>query len=356
MRAPVNHRVATRQFGRLPGGSAVDLWLLANDAIELQAISLGGIIVSLRVPDRHGHRADVVLGHDALTPYLENRSYFGAVIGRYANRIAGGRFSLDGREYQLAVNDGPNHLHGGLRGFDQHLWKAAPADTAEGAGVTFTRISPAGEEGYPGSLTVSVTYVLMQDRVELSYYATTDASTVVNLTQHTYFNLGGETSTSILDHELLIHADGFTPVDSSLIPTGAITPVEGTPFDFRTGAVLGERLGWQDAQLRIAGGFDHNYVVGPRGLALAPAAELRDASTGRRLEIRTTEPGLQCYAGQLLDGHVVGAHGRIFTRHAGLCLETQHFPDSPNKPQFPSVVLRPGEEYVSRTTWRFTAG
>jgi aldose 1-epimerase len=337
----------------LPAGDAVQEWTLANDVVSLRAITLGAIITSLRVPDRHGQTADVVLGHDTLTPYLDNRSYFGAVVGRYANRIAGGRFSLEGREYRLAVNDGPHHLHGGRRGFDQHVWNAVPVAGRDSVGVRFTRTSPAGEEHYPGTLDVAVTYTLTADTLELRYHATTDAPTIVNLTQHTYFNLAGETSTSILDHALLFHADEYTPVDASLIPTGATTPVQGTPFDFRSPAVLRERIQQEDEQLRFAAGFDHNFVLRPQGRRVA--VEVYEPSTGRRLEVATTEPGVQLYTGQLLDGRTTGAYGRTFARHAGLCLETQHFPDSPNNPQFPSTLLRPGDSYDSRTRWRFTA-
>ncbi len=349
----MRHYVSTRHFGLLADGDRVDAWTLGNDRIELQAITLGAIITSLRAADRQGRRADVVLGHETLTGYLDNRAYLGAVVGRYANRIARGCFSLDGQVYRLARNDGPNHLHGGSRGFDRHIWQAAPVHEHDSAGVVFTRTSPAGEEQYPGTLHAAVTYRLAHDTVELKYHATADAPTIVNLTQHTYFNLAGETSTSILDHELLIHAERFTPVDASLIPTGAVAPVEGTPFDFRTRAALRERLQEDDEQLERAGGFDHNFALGQHDTC-APAAEVHDPSSGRRLEIATTEPGLQLYAGQLLDGRT-GAYGRVLGRHAGLCLETQHFPDSPNKPQFPSVVLRPGAVYHSRTTWRFTA-
>ena len=298
----------------------------------------------------------MVLGYDCLEQYVVNPAYFGAIVGRYANRIAGGRFELDGNRYRLAANDGPNHLHGGIHGFDRQVWAAAPIRSGDAAGVAFTRTSPAGEEHYPGTLHVSVSYLVAPDGVVvLRYEATTDAPTIVNLTQHTYFNLAGETSTSVLDHELQISAEEYTPVGATLIPTGEIASVDGTAFDLRTPAHLGGRIRMSNEQLETAGGFDHNYVLKRPGEGLTQAAELRDAQTGRVLKIATTEPGVQLYAGQLLDGRTFGAYGRRFDRHAGLCLETQHFPDSPNHPNFPPVTLRPGGRYRSVTTWTFSA-
>ena len=348
--------VTSRPFGSLADGRSVELYSMTGGPVEMDAITFGGIITSLRVADRDGNSGDVVLGYDALEPYLRNPAYLGAIVGRYANRIAGGHFELDGRERHLVTNDGPNHLHGGVDGFHRQLWTATPINSAEGAGVTFTRISPAGEERYPGTLRVAVTYRVTSSTIELRYEATTDAPTIVNLTQHTYFNLAGHTSTSVLDHELTIYADHYTPVRTNLIPTGEIVEVDRTPFDFRTPAPLAQRVGENHEQLRAAGGFDHNFVLIRDGATLVRAAELRDPSSGRVLEIATTEPGLQFYAGHMLDGTARGAYGRVLERHAGLCLETQHFPDSPHHPHFPSVTLQPGERYESVTIWRFRAG
>jgi aldose 1-epimerase len=348
--------VTCRPFGTLPDGGPVDLYSIATEALELDAITYGGIITSLRARDRRGGLADVVLGYDRLEPYFVNTPYFGAIVGRYANRIAEGRFELDGVRYQLATNDGRNHLHGGRRGFDRQLWAATPVRHGDAAGVIFDRTSPAGEEHYPGTLHVVVSYLVAPGgTVTLGYDATTDAPTIVNLTQHTYFNLGGETSTSVLDHDMQIAADEYTPVGSTLIPTGEIASVDGTPFDFRTPARIGHRVLVPHPQLSTAGGFDHNYVLRRSHGELARAAEIRHAPTGRRLTIATIEPGLQFYSGHLLDGRTTGAYGRRFDRHAGLCLETQHFPDSPNHPGFPSATLRPPAQYRSFTTWTFSA-
>lgn len=298
---------------------------------------------------------DIVVGHDTLAPYLHNDPYLGAIVGRYANRIARGRFRLDGIEYQLATNDGANHLHGGVCGFDRQLWSARSIATSEGAGVRFTRVSASGEEGYPGRLDVSVTYLATHDgTLLLRYDATTDADTIINLTQHSYFNLAGERSTSVLDHELTVYADRYTPVEADLIPTGAIEAVTDTPFDFRTASTISSRVTRPHEQLRRAGGFDHNFVLNG-GAQLAHAATLRDTASGRTLEIHTTEPGLQFYDGHLLDGRTTAAYGRVLQPHAGLCLETQHFPDSPNQPQFPSVTLERSARYQSLTMWRFGA-
>jgi aldose 1-epimerase len=346
--------VTTRPFGALPDGEPVDLYCIRVGRIELHAISLGGIITSLRCPDRAGRMSDVVLGHDRLDPYLDNRPYLGAIVGRYANRIADGRFDLDGATYQLARNDGANHLHGGKRGFDRHVWTAAPIRSADGAGVHFTRISPAGEEHYPGTLRVSVLYMLRADSsVVLHYEASTDAPTILNLTQHTYFNLAGDRSTSILDHELTIYADRYTPVGPTLLPTGELATVQGTPLDFRTPVHIGCGLRRGGEQLDIAGGYDHNLVLTRPAPRIMPAAELTDSESGRILRVATTEPGIQFYDGHLLDPAVEAAYGRVLAPHLGLCLETQHFPDSPNHPEFPSVMLRPGKRYTTMTIWQF---
>jgi len=317
-------------------------------------MTYGGIITSLKVRDRQGEPDDVVLGHGSVEPYLRNASYIGAIIGRYANRIANGRFVLDGREYQIATNDAPNHLHGGRKGFDQQHWAAAPLVTPEGPAVRFSRTSAAGEEEYPGTLNCSVTYVLIAPgSVELRYEARTDAPTIINLTQHTYFNLGGERSTNVLDHELTIHASYYTPVDRTLIPTGEVAGVDDTPFDFRRPAVLRRALGTAHPQLGIAGGFDHNFIVDRSSPGLVHAATLHDPRSGRTLRVSTTEPGLQFYDGHLLDSAATDLGGRVFRRYEGLCLETQHYPDSPHHPHFPTVELRPGERYGSTTRWEF---
>lgn len=349
---PGEPRVSRRAFGSMPDGSAVDLITVDNGYLELSALSYGGIITSLRVPDRHGRRESVVLGFDRLEPYLQNAPYFGALVGRYANRIAGGRFSVDGVEYELRRNNGPNHLHGGPGGFSHQPWTAASVRSVDGAGIRLHRTSPAGEEGYPGALSVDVAYHVTGDTVVLHYAATSDAPTIVNLTQHSYFNLAQESSPTVLDHELAIAADAYTPVGEDLIPTGAIASVAGTPFDFRGAARINDRIPLDHPQLRAAGGFDHNYVLAAANRPLTRAVMLRSRESGRILELCTTEPGLQFYAGHLLDGSLASS-ARVFGKHAGLCLETQHFPDSPHHPQFPSVLLRPGQRYGSTTTWRF---
>jgi aldose 1-epimerase len=347
--------VARAAFGRLPDGQAVESFTLTNArGIEMRAISYGAIIVSLRVPDRDGRLDDVVLGHDDLAGYLAKSAYLGALIGRYGNRIAGGRFTLDGKTYSLVTNNGPNHLHGGTRGFDKVLWKAEPFERPGEAGIVFTRRSPDGEEGYPGRLDVRVTYTL-NDRNELSfeYVATTDKPTIVNLTQHSYFNLAGDGKRDILGHELTIEADRYTPVDKTLIPTGVLAPVAGTPFDFRKPTAIGARIGADHEQIRHGGGYDHNYVLNGKGGALALAARVYEPTTGRTMDVATTEPGLQFYSGNFLDGSIKGKAGRAYARRYGFCLETQHFPDSPNKPAFPSTVVRPGQEYRTKTVLTF---
>jgi aldose 1-epimerase len=346
--------LTAHHFGTLPDGKSVEIFSIRSESIELRAISYGAIITSLRVPDRNGHVADVVLGHDMLDPYIENPAYLGAVVGRYANRIALGRFQLDGVTHRLATNDGANHLHGGTCGFSRRLWTASPVSTRDATGVRFTRTSEAGEERYPGTLHLSVTYLVSPGQVALHYEATTDAPTIVNLTQHSYFNLGGETSSSVLDHELTVHADAYTPVGAGLIPTGEFAPVANTPFDFRQPARIGDRIQRHHEQLRIAGGFDHNFILSRRE-STTPVAELRHPSSGRTLRVVTSEPGLQFYGGHLLDRSCTDAYGRTLGASAGMCLETQHYPDSPNHPSFPSVTLREGQTYESTTLWEFHA-
>jgi aldose 1-epimerase len=339
----------------LPDGRPVESFTLTNaGGLELRAISYGAIIVSLRVPDRDGRLDDVVLGHDDLEGYLSKPAYFGALVGRYGNRIAGGRFTLDGRTYTLATNNGPNHLHGGVRGFDKQLWKAEPFERPGATGIVFTRVSPDGEEGYPGNLDVRVTYTLTDgNEASFEYFATTDKPTVVNLTQHSYFNLAGDGKRDVLGHELMIDADRFTPVDKTLIPTGVLAPVAGTPFDFRKPTAIGLRIGADHEQIRHGGGYDHNYVLNRSGGALALAARVYEPTTGRTMAVATTEPGIQFYSGNFLDGSIKGKGGHVYARRYGFCLETQHFPDSPNKPAFPSTVLRPGQEYRTKTVLTF---
>jgi aldose 1-epimerase len=349
-------RVAAAPFGSMPDGTAVEVFTVRNAAgLEMRAMSYGAIILSLQVPDRRGQLDDVVLGYDTAAEYVTNKTtYFGAVVGRYANRIAGGRFTLDGRTFELATNDGPNHLHGGRRGFDAVHWKGEAFDTADGAGVVFAYTSTDGEEGYPGTLNARVTYTLT-DRNELivDFHATTDAPTIVNLSQHSYFNLAGQGTRDVLDHELQILADRYTPVDDTLIPTGELAPVDGTPLDFRQPTKIGARIGDSHVQLRRGRGYDHNWVLTRSGEGPQPAAKLIERSTGRTMQIATTEPGIQFYSGNFLDGSIAGKGGRPYPHRSGLCLETQHFPDSPNKPQFPSTALRPGQEYRSRTVLTF---
>ena len=345
--------VSRQPFGTTPAGEAVDLFTLTNaNGVEMRVMTYGGIIVSLKVPDRQGALGDVVLGYDSLAGYVKDSPYFGAIVGRYGNRIAKGRFTLNGTEYHLAVNNGPNHLHGGIRGFDKVVWRAEPFRDARGRGVVLRHTSPDGDEGYPGTLRATVTYTLTdRNEVLIDYEATTDKATPVNLTQHSYFNLAG--SGDILGHTLMIAADRYTPVDSTLIPTGVLAPVAGTPFDFTTPHKVGERIGDANEQLRFGGGYDHNFVLTRPDTGLVLAARLTDSASGRTLEIRTTEPGVQFYSGNFLDGSITGKYGTVYRHRTGLCLETQHFPDSPNHPAFPSTILEPGRVLHSRTTWTF---
>jgi aldose 1-epimerase len=351
--APARAGVTRAAFGTLPDGTAVESFTLRNaHGVEVRAITYGAIIVSLRAPDRARRFGDVVLGHDDLAGYLAKPAYFGAVVGRYGNRIAKGQFTLDGKTYKLATNNGPNHLHGGVRGFDKVVWKADPP-AAGAAAVTLRYTSPDGEEGYPGTLSARVTYTLSdRDELTFEYSATTDKPTPVNLTQHSYFNLGTPGS-DVLGHELTLDADRFTPVDATLIPTGQLAPVSGTPFDFRKPTAIGARIGQDDEQLRRGGGYDHNFVLRGAGAGLHRAGLLADPGTGRTMEILTTEPGVQFYSGNFLDGTIKGKGGVVYKHRSGLCLETQHFPDSPNQPSFPSTILRPGKEYRSKTVLVF---
>ncbi len=347
-------------FGRLPDGASVDLFTLSNGrGVEVRAITYGAILQAIRVPDAGGTAADIALGFDSLAGFLGPTPYFGAIVGRYANRIAQGRFRLDGRIYQLATNIGPNHLHGGMKGFDKVNWHGESFQHGDSVGVSFTRTSRDGEEGYPGTLSVRVTYTLTaQSELLIDYLATTDKATPINLSQHTYFNLRGEGSGDILGHLLRIAADSITLVDAAQIPTGAIAPVAGTPFDFRTATAIGARIDAPDPQLRHGGGYDHNFVLTRAGPSpgLVHAAHVSEPTSGRTLDVFTTEPGVQFYSGNFLDGTVKGKSGHAYPHRGGLCLETQHYPDSPNHPNFPSTILQPGTEYRSRTVWVFGAG
>jgi aldose 1-epimerase len=356
-RHPDGAGTATQQpWGTAPDGQPLFLYTLAlPGGMRAELTNVGALLVRLLAPDRDGSLADLVLGHDQPAPYFDHGQspYFGATIGRHANRIAQGRFSLQGRPYQLARNDGPNALHGGERGFDQRVWTGRAFVGPDGPAAGFSRLSPDGEEGYPGNLTVKVTYTLTPDHtLRIDYEASTDAPTVINLTHHSYWNLGGDAHRDILDHELTVCADQITPVDASLIPTGAFLAVAGTPFDFRQPRRVGAQIGADDEQLRFAGGYDHNFVL-RGGNGLQPAATLYDPASGRELQVLTTEPGLQVYSGNFLDGTVTGKGGTRYGHRSALCLEPQHFPDAPNQPHFPSTVLRPGERFSSRTVYAF---
>lgn len=342
-------------FGTTKEGQSVDLYTITNShGLKIRTMNYGGIIVSLHLPGKTGKLDDVALGFDNFEGYLNNKPHFGGIIGRYANRIANGKFTLDGKEYHLATNNGPNSLHGGLRGFDAVLWQAVPFQNPTGAGVVFTYTSKDGEEGYPGNLKVKVTYTLTdKNELEIWYEATTDKSTPVNLTQHSYFNLAGEGNGDILGHELTLNADSFTPVDKNLIPTGEIRSVKGTPLDFTKLNTIGARINENYEQLLLAHGYDQNFVVNGNAGELRLAARVHEPTSGRALEVYTTEPGVQFYSGNFLDGTIVGKHGHAYKRHDGFAVETQHFPDSPNHPQFPSTILRPGQAFHSRTIYRF---
>ncbi|MCC9704483.1 galactose mutarotase [Streptomyces sp. MNU76] len=343
-------------FGKLADGTEIHRWSLENGGTRLKVLSYGGIVQSLEVPDAEGRYANVSLGFGTVEEYVADSPYFGALIGRYGNRLGEGRFTLDGTTYELSVNDGANSLHGGAGGFDKVVWEVEPFERDSEVGLYLTHTSADGDMGYPGTLDVKVTYTLTaRGEWRVDYAATTDRATVVNLTNHVYWNLAGEGSGSVGDHRLTIAAGRYTPVDPGLIPTGEPAAVEGTPFDFRTGKPIAEDLRAADPQLLYAKGFDHNWVL-DKGVTAEPewAATLADPASGRTLTVSTTEPGLQFYSGNFLDGTLVGPSGRIYRQGDALCLETQHFPDSPNKPSYPSTVLRPGETYRSTTVHAFS--
>jgi aldose 1-epimerase len=345
-------RVKKISFGKLPDGTEIQQFTLrSTKGAVAKVTTYGATLTELWMPDKSGKNADVVLGFDNLAGYLTDHPYFGATVGRYANRIAKGQFSLDGRQYSLFINNGPNSLHGGKAGFNRKVWKAEPVGLAHGAAVKFTYVSEDGEEGYPGTLTVHVTYELTDENaLKISYAASTDKPTVVNLTNHSYFNLSGAGSGNILKDVLQLDADRYTPVDSTLIPTGELKSVEGTPFDFRKPTAIGERY----AQVPATGGYDHNFVLNGEAGSLHKAGELYDPISGRQMELWTTEPGVQIYMSLGLNGSIKGIGG-AYQKFGALCLETQHFPDSPNHPNFPSTVVRPGNDYQSETIYKFSA-
>lgn len=359
---PAHSAEATRvDFGELQNGTRIEAIVLSNaSGTSATIITLGATIQSLSVPDRNGKSDDIVLGYATADEYLQKPQYFGATVGRYANRIAGGRFTLDGKEYSLPTNDGSNHLHGGPQGLDKAVWKVASVESGSPARITLTHTSPDGEAGYPGTLEVTAIYALNdQDELSVEYRATTDKSTIVNITNHAYFNLAGEAgSQDVMDHRLTLAADRFTPVDETLIPTGELQGVEGTPFDFRDGELIGLRIrDGGDEQIRFGRGYDHNFVVNGAAGTLRPGARVEDPHSGRVMDVLMTAPGVQFYSGNFLDGTTVGKSGRIYRQGDAFCLEPQVFPDTPNKPGFPSARLDPGDRYVNRMVFRFsTAG
>ncbi len=349
--------VQKQPFGATSDGHKADIYTLTNThGVHARITNYGGTIVSLDVPDRKGRLGDVELGFDTLEQYIKDSPHFGCICGRYANRIAKGRFVLDGVEYTLAVNNGPNHLHGGRKGFDKMIWNAEPVEQAGAVGVRMTYLSHDGEEGYPGNLSCTLTYLLTHDnKLQIDYEARTDKPTPINLTNHSYFNLAGHGNGDILNHVLTIHADRFTPTDETQIPTGELRSVKGTPMDFTQPVPIGARIGLDDPQLRIGRGYDCNWVLNSGGGSLAPAAEVYEPNSGRVMKVLTTEPAIQLYTANHLDGHHVGKGGKRYVRHGALCLETQHYPDSPNKPHFPSTILRPGKAFRSTTVYAFSA-
>jgi aldose 1-epimerase len=343
--------VTHTSFGTLPNGSAVEIYTLKSPEVEMRVMTYGARVVSLATKDRDGKVGDVVLGFSNLAGYLnDGKTYFGAVPGRYANRIALGKFTLEGKQYQIPINNAPNALHGGPDGFASRNWTAKEIP----AGVEFTLVSPDGDQGFPGTLTAHVRYTLEGNKVRIVYSATTDKPTVVNLTNHSYFNLGGEGSGTILNEKLTLDADKYTPIDATSIPLGQLAPVAGTPFDFTKPEAVGARIDADNEQLKNGTGYDHNLVLRGKAGELRPAAKVYDPASGRVLSVETTEPGVQFYSGNFLDGTLTGISGVKYVQHSGLCLETQHYPDSPNRPNFPGTELKPGQTYHTETTWTFT--
>ena len=349
--------ITKASFGKTSDGQNVDIFTLTNrNGMEAKITNYGGIVTSLTAPDRNNKFADVVLGFNDLDSYLKGHPYFGALVGRYGNRIAKGRFTLNGVEYKLAVNNGENHLHGGIKGFDKVVWSASPMKTKTGAALTLTYLSKDGEEGYPGNLLVKVVYTLTNNNeLRIDYTASTDKDTVTNLTHHSYFNLAGEGNGDILSHLLSLNANSFIPTDAGSIPTGEIRNVQGTPFNFLKSTAIGERIDGNDQQLKFGSGYDHTWVINGRAGVLRQAATAFDPTTGRVMQVWTTEPGVQFYTGNFLDGTLTGKSGKVYQRRNGFCLETQHYPDSPNQPKFPTTTLHKGATYKSTTIYRFSA-
>jgi aldose 1-epimerase len=347
--------IMTKHFGKTGDGEDVFLYSMKNSkGMRVDIINYGGIVTAIHVPDKDGKIADVVLGFDKLDGYLAGHPFFGNIVGRYGNRIGKGEFTIDGKTYTLAKNNGENHLHGGRKGFDKYVWKAEVIPTEAGS-LKLSRTSPDGEEGYPGTLKVEVTYTLTEkNELRIDYHAVTDKPTHVNLTNHSYFNLAGPGNGDILAHEIMLNADHVTPVDEGLIPTGELRSVEGTPFDFRKPMPIGKRINADDEQIRFGKGYDHNYVLNKKGNDLSLAARVHEPTTGRVMEVYTTEPGVQFYTGNFLDGKNVGKGDKAYKHRYGFCLETQHFPDTPNKPKFPTTLLKPDEEYQSTTVYKFS--
>jgi aldose 1-epimerase len=345
--------VTMMDFGKTPEGTPVELYVLKNGKLTVKVMTYGAIVTEIDAPDRNGKLGDVVLGFDSLEGYLGTHPYFGATVGRVANRITKASFTLGGQEYTLAANDGPHSLHGGKKGFDKVVWKAEPTSQSNGPSVKLTYRSPDGEEGYPGNLSVSVTFTVTgSDELRIDYTATTDKPTPINLSNHSYFNLAGRTNESILGHQLMLATDHYTPVDETLIPTGEIAPVSGTPLDFTQPTDIGKRLGELKGEPK---GYDHNFVLNSGGKALALAARVYEPKTGRLMEMYTTEPGVQFYSGNFLDGSNKGKDGIVYRKHHGFCLEAQHYPDSIHHPNFPSTILEPGKTYTQTTIYKFSA-
>lgn len=347
--------VTSKPFGTV-NGKSVQLYTLTNSqGMQVKITNYGGIVTSVIVPDRNGHMGDVALGYDNVQSYVKNSPYFGALVGRYANRIAKGKFTLDGKQYHLFVNNGPNSLHGGKVGFDKKIWTAKPVRTPTSAGLDLNLVSPDGEEGYPGTLKVHVVYTLTNDNaLHIDYHATTNKDTVLNLTNHTYWNLDGAGSGSILGEVAMINANKYTPIDPTSIPLGPLAPVAGTPFDFRTPHVIGSRIKEKNTQLKNGTGYDHNFVINHNGKGLALAARVYAPKSGRVMTVYTTQPGIQFYTGNFLDGSTVGKGGKPYNKRDAFALETQHYPDSPNQPQFPTTELKPGQVYHQTTIYKFS--
>ena len=349
-------KVTKDNFGQTADGKSVEIYTLTNSrGSEARIMTYGGTVVSLKVPDKSGKLGDVVLGYDSIADYEKHTSFFGALIGRYGNRIAKGKFSIGGKDYKLATNNGENHLHGGVKGYDRVVWTARPFTSAAGANLELKYLSKDGEEGYPGNLNITVVYTLTEaNELKIVYSAATDKATVVNLTHHSYFNLAGAGSGTILDHDMMINASKFTPTDSGSIPTGELKNVKGTPFDFMKPVAIGKRIGQDDEQLKFGKGYDHNWVLNKAGKGMTLAATVYERSSGRVMKVMTTEPGLQFYSGNFLDGSIKGKSGQDYPFRSGFCLEAQHYPDSPNEPKFPSTVLKPGQKYSQSTVYQFS--